>query len=61
MNPIHIVDGVCPERPSHQEVGPGFWALLGHGRAHPWHVPHPMTFLNLQQSMQMSAATTKLS
>ena len=47
MHPVHVVDGVCPEGPPHQEVGPCFWALLGHCRAYPWHVLHPIALLNL--------------
>lgn len=47
MDPIHVVDGIGPEGPSHQEVGPCLRALLRHSRAHPRHVLHPIVLLNL--------------
>ena len=47
MDPIHVVDGVSPEGPSHQEIRPCLWALLGYGRTHPRHVLHSIVLLDL--------------
>ena len=48
MHPLHVMNGVCPEGPSHEEVGPCLRALLGHRRAQPWHVLHTLALLDLQ-------------
>ena len=48
IHPLHIVNGVCPEGPSHEEVGPCLRALLGHRWAQPWHVLHTLALLDLQ-------------
>ena len=54
MDPVHVVDGVSPERPSHQEICPCLRTLLRHSRADPRHVLHPIVLLNLQAPNQNS-------